>query len=84
MAATSKPIVKELFVSSQMEVIRGDIISEDVDGDDQITGDDKVRIHKSSVPELVGMQTDYNLQVAKKDNKLNKRLEEIRKIASMF
>ncbi|WP_019537805.1 HigA family addiction module antitoxin [Proteiniphilum acetatigenes] len=33
---------------------------------------------------LVGMQTDYNLQVAQKDNKLNKRLDEIRKMASMF
>lgn len=33
---------------------------------------------------LVGMQTDYNLQVAQKDSKLNKRLAEIRKIASMF
>ena len=33
---------------------------------------------------LVGMQTDYNLQVAQKDNKLNKRLDEIRKKASMF
>ena len=33
---------------------------------------------------LVGMQTDYNLQVAEKDNKLNKRLDEIRKMASMF
>lgn len=33
---------------------------------------------------LVGMQTDYNLQVAQKDFKLNKRLEEIRKMASLF
>ncbi|MPM30477.1 hypothetical protein SDC9_77027 [bioreactor metagenome] len=33
---------------------------------------------------LVGMQTDYNLQVAQKDNKLNKRIDEIRKMASMF
>jgi addiction module HigA family antidote len=33
---------------------------------------------------LVGMQTDYNLQVAQKDNKLNKRLDEIRKIAVML
>lgn len=33
---------------------------------------------------LVGMQTDYNLQVAQKDKKLNKRLNEIRQIASMF
>jgi hypothetical protein len=31
---------------------------------------------------LVGMQTDYNLQVAQKDSKLLKRLSEIRKIAS--
>ena len=33
---------------------------------------------------LVGMQTDYNLQVAQKDNELNKRLAEIRKMAAMF
>jgi len=33
---------------------------------------------------LVGMQTDYNLQVAQEDSKLNKRLVEIRKIAVMF
>lgn len=33
---------------------------------------------------LVGMQTDYNLQVAKKDRELNKRLTEIHKIASLF
>ena len=33
---------------------------------------------------LVGMQADYNLQVAQKDNKLNKRLAEIRKIAAIF
>jgi len=30
---------------------------------------------------LIGMQTDYNLQVAQKDDKLNSRLAEIRKIA---
>lgn len=33
---------------------------------------------------LVGMQTDYNLQTAKKDSELNKRLAEIHKIASLF
>ena len=34
---------------------------------------------------LVGMQTDYNLQVAQMDNNLNKRLAEIRKAAiSLF
>ena len=33
---------------------------------------------------LVGMQTDYNLQMAQKDNKLNKRLAEIRKMTAMF
>jgi hypothetical protein len=33
---------------------------------------------------LVGMQTDYNLQVAQKDNKLNKRLAEIRKTAAIL
>ena len=33
---------------------------------------------------LVGMQTDYNMQVAQTDNKLNKRLAEIRKIAVAF
>jgi TonB-linked SusC/RagA family outer membrane protein len=32
----------------------GDIIFEDVDGDDEITGNDKVRIHKSSVPKWTG------------------------------
>ncbi|MDR2804935.1 MAG: HigA family addiction module antidote protein [Dysgonamonadaceae bacterium] len=31
---------------------------------------------------LVGMQTDYNLQMAQKDNKLNERLAEIRKMAA--
>lgn len=33
---------------------------------------------------LVGMQTDYNLQVAQSDKKLKKRLEQIRKIAAML
>lgn len=33
---------------------------------------------------LVGLQTDYNLQVAQKDSKLNKRLAEIRKAAAML
>ena len=33
---------------------------------------------------LVGMQTDYNLQVAQTDSKLKKRLAEIRKIAATF
>ncbi len=33
---------------------------------------------------LVGMQTDYNLQVASQDSKLAKRLAEIRKISAMF
>ena len=33
---------------------------------------------------LVGMQTDYNLQVAQSDKKLNQRLAEIRKIASFL
>jgi len=33
---------------------------------------------------LVGMQTDFNLQVAQTDNKLSMRLAEIRKIASML
>ena len=33
---------------------------------------------------LAGMQTDYNLQMAQKDSKLNKRLSEIHKIATIF
>ena len=33
---------------------------------------------------LVGMQTDYNLQIAQKDRKLNRRLAEIRKIVAVF
>jgi addiction module HigA family antidote len=33
---------------------------------------------------LVGMQTDYNLQVAQKDSKINKRLSEIRKTVAML
>jgi len=33
---------------------------------------------------LLRMQTDYNLQVAQSDKKLSKRLNEIRKIASML
>ena len=33
---------------------------------------------------LLRMQTDYNLQVAQKDNKLNKRLAEIRKVAAVL
>jgi TonB-linked SusC/RagA family outer membrane protein len=32
----------------------GDVIFEDVDGDGEITGNDKVRIHKSSVPQWTG------------------------------
>jgi addiction module HigA family antidote len=33
---------------------------------------------------LIGMQTDYNLQVAQTDTKLSKRLAEIRKMAVAF
>ena len=33
---------------------------------------------------LVGLQTDYNLQVAQSDKKLKKRLDEIRKIAAIL
>ena len=33
---------------------------------------------------LVGMQTDYNLQVARNDKKIIARFNEIRKIASLF
>lgn len=33
---------------------------------------------------LVGMQTDYNLQVAQTDSKLSKRLAEIRKIVAVL
>jgi addiction module HigA family antidote len=33
---------------------------------------------------LVGMQTDYDLQVAQNDKKLTDRFNEIRKIASVF
>ena len=33
---------------------------------------------------LVGMQTDYNLQVAQNDRKLSKRLADIRKIATVL
>jgi len=33
---------------------------------------------------LLRMQTDYNLQVAQTDSKLNKRLAEIRKAAAVF
>ena len=33
---------------------------------------------------LAGMQTDYNLQVAQMDNKMTKRLGEIRKLAMAF
>lgn len=33
---------------------------------------------------LVSMQADYNLQVAKNDSKLKKRLDEIRKIAALL
>lgn len=33
---------------------------------------------------LVGLQTDYNLQVAQSDSKLNKRLAEIRKIVAVL
>jgi len=33
---------------------------------------------------LVNMQTDYNLQVAQKDSKLNKRLAKIREIAAIL
>jgi len=33
---------------------------------------------------LIGMQTDYNMQVAQKDNKLLSRLAEIRKAVAVF
>ena len=33
---------------------------------------------------LVGMQTDYNLQTAQKDNRLIKRLAEIRRMTAVF
>jgi len=33
---------------------------------------------------LLRMQADYNLQTAQKDNKLNKRLAEIRKAVAVF
>ena len=33
---------------------------------------------------LVGLQSDYNLQVAKNDSKLKKRIAEIRKISAVF
>ena len=33
---------------------------------------------------LIGLQTDYNLQIAKSDKKLLERLAEVRKIASLF
>jgi addiction module HigA family antidote len=33
---------------------------------------------------LLRMQTDFNLQTAKKDNKLIKRLAEIRKVSAIF
>jgi len=33
---------------------------------------------------LIDLQSDYNLQVAKKDNKLLERIAEVRKLASMF
>jgi len=33
---------------------------------------------------LLRMQTDYNLQVAQSDSKLNKRLTEVRKLAAVF
>ena len=33
---------------------------------------------------LVGMQTDYNLQVARSDKRMIDRFNEIRKIASLF
>ena len=33
---------------------------------------------------LIGLQTDYNLQVAKSDKKLLQRISEVRKIASLL
>jgi len=33
---------------------------------------------------LLRMQTDYNMQVAQSDKKLNRQLDEIRKIAALF
>jgi len=33
---------------------------------------------------LIGLQTDYNLQIAKNDKKLLERLSEVRKLASLF
>ena len=33
---------------------------------------------------LIGLQTDYNLQIAKNDKKLIQRISEVRKLASLF
>ena len=33
---------------------------------------------------LIGLQTDYNLQVAKNDKKLSERIADVRRMASMF
>ena len=33
---------------------------------------------------LLRMQTDYNMQVAQKDNKLNRRLAEVRKMTALL
>ncbi|MDR0230570.1 MAG: HigA family addiction module antidote protein [Dysgonamonadaceae bacterium] len=33
---------------------------------------------------LIGLQTDYNLQIAKNDIKLRERLAEVRKLVSLF
>ena len=62
-------------------------LNEIVNGKRPITSDFALMMEAAlGVPAyiLAGMQTDYNLQVAQKDTKLNKRLAEIRKMASMF
>ena len=42
------------------------------------------RIEDINADMLVRMQTEYNLQVARKNNKIISKLEEIRKIAAML
>ena len=42
------------------------------------------RIEDINADMLVRMQTEYNLQVARKNNKIKNRLDKIRKIAAML
>ena len=61
--------------------------NEILNGSRSITTDFALLIEASlNIPAyiLMGLQTDYNLQLAKKDKNFSERLAEVRKIAALF